>query len=91
MKTAKEMRRKSISALIMGAVLAVIGCAGGPKVNTRELDNKGQAIGVSTPDWIKLYVANGITAVQAQPQFKDRYCIIGDETSTNRQFALAWA
>ncbi|MDR1229603.1 MAG: hypothetical protein LBK55_11455 [Azoarcus sp.] len=69
----------------------VIGCVGGPKVNTRELDNKGRALGVSTPDWIKLYVANGIMAVQAQPQFEGLYCIIGDETSTNRQFALAWA
>jgi hypothetical protein len=77
--------------LFIAAVLAVIGCAGGPKVNTAELDNKGRAIGESTPDWIRLYVANGITAVQALPQFNDKYCIIGDNTSANRQFALAWA
>jgi hypothetical protein len=91
MKTAKKMKRKTIAALAVVAALSVIGCAGGPKVNTSELDNKGRAIGVSTPDWLKLYVANGITAVQGQPQFKDKYCIVGDETSTNRQFALAWA
>ncbi|MDR1420010.1 MAG: hypothetical protein LBI86_06525 [Treponema sp.] len=78
-------------ALSAVVVFALTSCAGGPKVNTAEMDNKGRAIGVSTPDWIKTYVANGITAVQAQPQYKDKYCIIGEETSTNRQFALAWA
>ncbi|MDR1257247.1 MAG: hypothetical protein LBJ86_05830 [Spirochaetaceae bacterium] len=91
MKTSKKMKRKTAAALAVVAALAIIGCAGGPKVNTTELDNKGRAIGVSTPDWIKLYVATGITAVQAQPQFEGQYCIIGDETSANRQFALAWA
>jgi hypothetical protein len=91
MKTAKEMGRRAIAALAMVTALIVIGCAGGPKVTTAELDNKGRAIGVSAPDWIKLYVADGITAVQALPQFKDKYCVVGDETSTNRQFALAWA
>jgi hypothetical protein len=29
--------------------------------------------------------------VQAQSQFKDKYCIIGEASSTNRQFALDWA
>jgi hypothetical protein len=79
-----------LAALAVMAAL-VSGCAGGPVVRTEEQDNKGNAVGVSTPDWIKLYVASGVTAVQAQPQFKDKYCIVGEESSTNRQFALAWA
>jgi hypothetical protein len=79
-----------LAALAVMAAL-VSGCAGSPKVTTTELDNKGRAIGVPAPDWIKLYVSSGVTAIQAQPQFKDRYCIVGEETSTNRQFALAWA
>ncbi|MDR2784680.1 MAG: hypothetical protein LBB83_02075 [Treponema sp.] len=85
---------KKIPMILAGmaaVMLAVTGCAGGPKVTTTEMDNKGRAIGESTPDWIKLYVAKGITAVQAQTQFKDKYCIVGEEASTNRQFALAWA
>jgi hypothetical protein len=89
MEAVKKIKGKIIVMLVMAAALT--GCAGGPKVNTTELDNKGRAIDVPTPEWIKLYVADGITAVQAQPQFKDKYCIIGDETSTNLQFALAWA
>jgi hypothetical protein len=80
-----------ILTILAVAATLVSGCAGGPVVKTTELDNKGNAIGVATPDWIKLYVAKGVTAVQSQPQFKDKYCIIGEESSTNRQFALAWA
>jgi hypothetical protein len=55
------------------------------------LDNKERARGVSTPDWITLYTAGGITAVQALPQFAGKYFIIGDKSSTDRQSALAWA
>ncbi|MDR0668493.1 MAG: hypothetical protein LBF95_00280, partial [Treponema sp.] len=78
-----------ILAVLAAAAVIVSGCAGGPAVRTLELDNKGKAIGVETPDWIKLYVADGVTAVQAL--FKDKYCVIGEESSTNLQFALAWA
>jgi hypothetical protein len=82
----------AVSLLVLAGILA--GCASapsGPRVNTSELDNKGNAIGVTTPDWIRLYMSQGVTAVQGQPQFKDKYCIIGEESSTNRQFALTWA
>jgi hypothetical protein len=87
----KKTRVVLVSLAILAAAVFIFGCAGGPKVRTSELDNKGNAIGVSTPDWIRLYVEKGITAVQAQPQYKDKYCIIGEESSTNRQFAVAWA
>jgi len=46
---------------------------------------------VATPDWIKNYTANGISSVQAAPAFRDKYCIIGEESGVNRQFVLAWA
>jgi hypothetical protein len=86
------MKKGMVFFAVLAAVAALVtGCAGGPKVKTVELDNKGKAIGVPTPDWIKLYAAEGVTKVQAQPQFKDKYCIIGEESSTNKQFALAWA
>jgi hypothetical protein len=86
------MKKLTVILAVLAAAAAVVsGCAGSPVVKTSELDNKGNAIGVPAPDWIKLYVEKGITAVQARPQFKDKYCIIGEESSTNRQFALAWA
>jgi len=86
-----NFKRKMLAVVLIPAVLAIFGCASGPKVGVFELENKGTALGVSTPDWIKTYVAYGITRVQSQPDYRDRYCIIGEETGTNQQFVLAWA
>jgi len=80
-----------ILVLTVIALFAVIGCSSGPKVRIVELENKGSGMGVSTPDWIKNYTANGISKVQAQSEFRDKYCIIGEETGVNKQFVLAWA
>jgi hypothetical protein len=87
----KALKAAAALAVFVAAAIALAGCASGPKIQTEELDNKGNAIGVTTPDWIKLYVSQGVTAVQSQSQFRDKYCIIGEEASTNKQFALAWA
>jgi len=82
---------KITSILFAIAILALTGCPSGPKVKIVELENKGTSVGVSTPDWIKVYIANGISRVQAQSEFRDKYCVIGEETGVNRQFVLAWA
>jgi len=93
----KERRMKIskflTAAIFIIAIIALIGCAStsGPKVRVVELENKGTGIGVSTPDWIKLYTAQGIAKVQEQSQYKDKYCIIGEESGVNKQFVLAWA
>jgi hypothetical protein len=72
-------------------IVALIGCASKPKVTVVEMENKGTSMNVATPEWIKTYTANGISKVQAQADFKDKYCIIGEESGVNRQFVLAWA
>jgi hypothetical protein len=86
----KSVKGNLLLSLTIFAMLTA-GCASGPKVTIKEMENKGTSMGVPTPDWIKNYTANGISAVQAQPQYKDKYCIIGDETGVNKQFVLAWA
>jgi Zn-dependent protease with chaperone function len=48
-------------------------------------------MGVPTPDWIKLYLEKGVSALQAQSQYKDKYCIVGEESGVNRQFVISWA
>jgi len=87
------MMKKRVITVILAlmAVLAVIGCATKPKVKIVELENKGTSMGLGTPDWIKTYTAYGISRVQAAPEFKDKYCVIGEETGVNKQFVLAWA
>ncbi|GHV83900.1 hypothetical protein AGMMS50212_12400 [Spirochaetia bacterium] len=89
MKAKKTAAVFAVYFTVLAGILS--GCVGSPKVKTIEMDNKGKAIGVTTPSWIKLFVSKGVTAVQEQPQFKDKYCIIGEESSINKQFALAWA
>jgi hypothetical protein len=66
-------------------------CASGSvkKSNTVELENKGTVMGVPTPDWVKLYLEKGLSALQAR--YKDKYCIVGEESGVNRQFVISWA
>jgi len=86
-----KMTRNFLIGLIVVTIISATGCALGPKVRVVELENKGTSMGISAPDWIKLYTANGISKVQAQSEFRDKYCIIGEESGVNRQFVLAWA
>jgi hypothetical protein len=83
--------KKALAALTVITIAALVGCASKPKVNIVEMENKGTAMGIKPPDWIKNYVANGISAVQAQSQYKDKYCVIGEETGVNKEFVVTWA
>jgi hypothetical protein len=87
MKTSKL----TMAALVAITIAAVVGCASGPKVRIVEMENKGTSMNLPTPDWIKTYTASGISVVQAQAEFKDKYCIIGEESGVNKQFVLTWA
>lgn len=86
-----KIAQKAMAVMTAAVIMALIGCASGPKVTVKEMENKGTSMNVPTPDWIKNYTASGITAVQSQPQFKDKYCIIGEESGVNKQFVLTWA
>jgi len=87
MKTAKQM----LPVFSILAIIALAGCASGPKVKVVELENKGTSMNIPTPDWIKTYTALGISKLQAQSEYRDKYCVIGEETGVNKQFVLAWA
>jgi hypothetical protein len=87
----KVTKRVVLFGLTLALLALATSCKSGPKVVVTEMENKGTSMGVATPDWIKDYTAKGISAVQSQPQYKDKYCIIGEETGVNKQFVLAWA
>jgi hypothetical protein len=89
MKIAKKILLAALVAALAAAL--VVSCASKPKVKIVELENKGTPMKVSAPDWIKHYTADGITKVQAQSEFKNKYCVIGEETGVNKQLVLAWA
>jgi hypothetical protein len=54
-------------------------------------EDKGTPDNIPTPQWLLTYLEQGISAVQALPVYKDKYCIIGEERGTNLEFVLAWS
>jgi hypothetical protein len=86
-----KIRKYALAALSVLIIVALFACKTGPKVVIKELENKGSAMNISTPDWIKTYTSSGITKLQSQSEYRDKYCIIGEETGVNKQFVLAWA
>jgi len=94
-----EMKVVKLAAVIFTVLVifsVMIGCKSTPKddkplVTIRELENKGTAMNIQTPSWIRDYTAFGISRLQAQPEFRDKYCIIGEESGANKDFVLVWA
>jgi hypothetical protein len=59
---------------------------------TRILRHKGSELGINElPPWVSAYVTRSIAGVQALPEYKDHYAIVGTERGTNLQFVLTWA
>ena len=73
----------------MAVAVLVITCA--TKVKIVELENKGTMTNIRTPAWVTTYVEHGISRVQAQSEFRDKYVVIGEESGVNRQFVVTWA
>jgi hypothetical protein len=90
------MKAKAIVFAALAAVVVLAGC-GSNKAVTKDkakivrIESKGSILGIDDPDWVKTYVAGSIKNVQALPDFKDKYCVIGETSSTNKLFALEWA
>jgi len=72
-------------------IMASVSCTSKPKVKIVEMENKGTVLKASTPAWVTAYVQHGISKVQAQTEYKDKYCVIGEESGVNRQFVTTWA
>jgi len=80
-------------------IMVLIGCGSspsssspsGPRATTVVLEHTGSSMGIDHPDWIRTYLAQGISGVQALSRFRDRYCIIGQESGVNKQFVITWA
>jgi hypothetical protein len=90
-----RMKRQKVGAvlLIMGVLCGIVACASsGPKPVQRTdlLDEKGAALGIPTPEWVNAYMTGGNLAVEALSDYKDSYCFVISDTSTDKQFLLAW-
>ena len=76
---------------LTACLLLPVSCASTAGSKAIELENKGTVMNIPAPDWVKLYFERGVSALQTKTEFKDKYCIVGEETGVNRQFVLAWA
>jgi hypothetical protein len=87
-----KIAKQALAALsVITIIVLMVGCGSSPKVTVVELENKGTSMNVSTPDWIKIYTQYGISRLQTQSEYRDKYCVIGEESGVNRQFVLTWA
>ena len=84
------MKRKVLTVLTVAVIVALVSCAT-TKVKIVELENKGTMTNIKTPAWVTTYVEHGISRVQAQSEFRDKYVVIGEESGVNRQFVVTWA
>jgi hypothetical protein len=94
------IKRAAITAALAMAVFAA--CSGGPKpVDAPEYaqktdtyvvaDHKAKAVGQDVPDWVTLYISDGIVAVEALDAFKDKYVFIGEDSGTNLNALRQWS
>jgi hypothetical protein len=78
-------RKVFVLYVLVVALSVLAGCASGPEV----LDDKG-AKSVPTPKWVTEYLSGGNVAVEKLPEYKDNYCFVITEDSTDKAFLLAW-
>ena len=81
-----KIAKQTLMALSVITVMPLIGCTSKLKASVVELENKG-----ARPDWIEPYLVYGISRVQAQSEFKNKYCIIGEASGVNQESVIAWA
>ena len=87
-----KIGKYALAALSVMAIFALIGCQSGPKATYAILDSKGHALGqTETPAWVTTYTSYGVSRLQSQTEYRDKYCIIGEETGVNLQFVRTWA
>lgn len=55
------------------------------------LDTKTMALGGDIPEWVSVYVTDGVTGVEALPKFKDKYVFIGEDSGANKEALRQWA
>ena len=94
MQQTKQTNRRIILpalAVFCAAVLVLLaGCGSAPKQKSDVLDDKGAALGISTPDWVTAYVSDGNHAVEQLSQYKNEHCFVVEANDQNRDFAVAW-
>jgi hypothetical protein len=95
---------KKLVWLFLVVALAFAACSSRPKTVAVEapkyeekteayvvLDHKAKAVGQDVPDWVTLYISDGLPGVERLDQFKDKYVFVGEDTGTNLNALRQWS
>jgi hypothetical protein len=55
------------------------------------VDHKAKAIGSDVPEWVVVYIADGMTGVESLDKYKDKYVFVGEDSGTNLAALRLWA
>jgi len=98
---------KPVKALVLitaiAVVAALVGCKSSPKAapginldssaKVETIEHKGTSLGISSiPPWLSEYMQrNGVRSVEALPDYKNMYVIVGEANGAGLQQVLTWA
>lgn len=101
------MKKLSVALALVVATLTVVGCASKPEAKPEAkaepaapaktaakyvvVDHKAMAIGGNIPEWVEIYIADGMTGVEAMEKYKDKYVFVGEDSGTNLGALRLWA
>ncbi len=99
------MKKLSVALTMVAATLVIAGCASKPEPAPAPakpiaqaqapkyviVDHKAQAIGGGVPEWVEVYIADGMTGVEALEKYKDKFVFVGEDSGTNLGALRLWA
>jgi hypothetical protein len=97
----EEFVKKSIIVLFIAGVVLFSGCKSQAKAVKAPdyvektsayevVDHKTKSVGRDVPDWVTLYINDGVHGVESLPQYKDKYVFVGEDTGTNLNALRQW-
>ncbi|GHV17137.1 hypothetical protein FACS189493_4200 [Spirochaetia bacterium] len=55
------------------------------------IDHKTAGLGEELPEWVDRYITGGLEALEALPQYADKYVFVAENTGTNADALAQWS
>lgn len=96
-----EVKKVLGTIALVAATLAVVACGSAPAANPMDqkaplakydvIEHKTQSVGGTIPEWVTVYVQDGMTGVEMMDKYKDKYVFVGEDSGTNLNALRMWA
>lgn len=97
--------KKTLMFPLLVAAFVFAGCASKDKANTlapapeyqqrtetyQVTDHKTKSVGQDVPEWVTRFINDGVSGVEAMPQYQGKYVFIGEDTGTNLNALRQWS